>query len=227
MGLFYWSLSVARNIDWASIEREYRTGVKSNIQIANDNGVTETAIRKKAKQFGWVKDLSAIIRAKAAEKVRAQEVRTEFGEDSEQAIEQQVIEENATLQANVIREHRKDITKARSIATLLMQELEIATLNPDELEKFAEIRATVGSAEEGDAEVNERLLAFYTKIMELPNKAGVIDKLANALNRLIMLERLAFGISDDVTKSDAPTMSEEDIDRKIAELSAELNGQKG
>lgn len=216
-----------REIDWASIEREYRAGVKSNVQIANDNGITEGALRKKAKQFGWVKDLSAIIRAKAAEKVRDQQVRDKYEVDDEQAIEQKVIEENATLQAQVIREHRKDVTEARAIATLLMQELKIATLNPDELKLFAEIRATVGSAETGDAEVNERLLALYTKIMELPSKAGVIDKLANALNRLIMLERLAFGISDDVAKSDKPEMSEDEIDRKIAELSAELNGQKG
>lgn len=185
-----------REIDWASIEREYRAGVKSNVQIANDNGITEGALRKKAKQFGWVKDLSAIIRAKAAEKVRDQQVRDKYEVDDEQAIEQKVIEENATLQAQVIREHRKDVTEARAIATLLMQELKIATLNPDELKLFAEIRATVGSAETGDAEVNERLLALYTKIMELPQKAGVIDKLANTLNRLIMLERQAFGIDD-------------------------------
>ncbi len=215
------------NIDWSAIEKEFRAGVKSNRQIADEHGVTETAIRKKAKSYGWVKDLAAIIRAKAAEKVRTQEVRKEFAVDDDQADEQKIIEENATIQANVIRQHRTSIGKAQAIAKMLFEELERSVLNAEELERFAEIRATIGSAETGDAEVNERLLAFYTKIMELPSKAGVIDKLANALNRLIMLERMAFGISDDAAKSDKPEMTEEEIDRKIAELSAELNGQKG
>lgn len=185
------------NIDWSAIEKEFRAGVKSNRQIADEHGVTETAIRKKAKSYGWVKDLASIIRAKAAEKVRTQEVRKEFAVDDDQADEQKIIEENATIQANVIRQHRTSIGKAQAIAQMLFEELERSVLNAEELKRFAEIRATIGSAETGDAEVNERLLAFYTKIMELPSKAGVIDKLANTLNKLIMLERQAFGIDDD------------------------------
>jgi hypothetical protein len=43
-------------IDWAGIERDYRAGVMSIREIAKWYGVTDTAIRKKAKAEGWVRE---------------------------------------------------------------------------------------------------------------------------------------------------------------------------
>ncbi len=40
-------------IDWAGIERDFRAGVMSNREIARWYGLSETAIRKKAKAEGW------------------------------------------------------------------------------------------------------------------------------------------------------------------------------
>lgn len=40
-------------IDWASIERDYKAGSMSNREIARWHGLSETAIRKKAKAEGW------------------------------------------------------------------------------------------------------------------------------------------------------------------------------
>lgn len=195
-----------RNIDWDSIEKEFRAGIKSVRQIAKTYSVSEKAIRLKADQFGWVRDLSSSIRAMAAQKVREQELRKNSAKeqpDESADIDEQIIEENANIQAAVIRSHRKDIGKARSITQLIFQELEVAVLNPEQLEHFAELRATFTKAqgEDGDQqEVNQKLLDFYTKIMELPQKASALDKLANTLTKLVTLERTVFGINDDSDK---------------------------
>lgn len=195
-----------REIDWIAIEKDYRAGIKSNVQIAKEHGISEKAIRKKAIEFSWVKDLAASIRAMAQQKVREQQVREKSESDnkSEDASDDAaIIEENANIQAAVIRSHRKDIGKARSITQLIFQELEVAVLNPEQLEHFAELRATFTKAqgEDGDQqEVNQKLLDFYTKIMELPQKASALDKLANTLTKLVTLERTVFGINDESDK---------------------------
>lgn len=42
--------------DWIAIEGEYRAGVESIRAIADKHGVSDTAIRKQAKQKGWSRD---------------------------------------------------------------------------------------------------------------------------------------------------------------------------
>lgn len=195
-----------REIDWTAIEKDYRAGIKSNVQISKEQGVSEKLIRNKAKQFSWTKDLSGAIRAMAAEKVRALAVREKSEQNSiseEVSDDAAIIEENANIQATVIRSHRKDLSKAREVAQLIFQELEVAVLNADQLEHFAELRATFTKAKGEDGpqeEVSQKLLDFYTKIMELPQKASALDKLANTMTKLITLERTVFGITDDSDK---------------------------
>lgn len=47
---------MAAATDWIAIEGLYRSGVGTLRQIADDHGITEGAIRKKAKQLGWLRD---------------------------------------------------------------------------------------------------------------------------------------------------------------------------
>jgi len=49
--------------DWVAIEGEYRAGVHSLRVIAEKYGITEGAIRKKAKAKGWLRDPGATKRA--------------------------------------------------------------------------------------------------------------------------------------------------------------------
>lgn len=50
--------------DWIAIEGAYLAGGRSVCSIASEHGISETAIRKKAKKFGWVRDPSATVREK-------------------------------------------------------------------------------------------------------------------------------------------------------------------
>lgn len=59
-----------RQIDWEKIELDYRAGIKTLRQIADEHGISHVAINKRAKRDGWVRDLSAKIDKKADELVR-------------------------------------------------------------------------------------------------------------------------------------------------------------
>ena len=43
-------------VDWLAIEGEYRAGVKSVNSLAAEHGISEGAIRKRAKKEGWSRD---------------------------------------------------------------------------------------------------------------------------------------------------------------------------
>ena len=47
---------MAKNIDWISVEGAFRAGVMPLREIGSMFGVSEAAIRKKAKQHNWLRD---------------------------------------------------------------------------------------------------------------------------------------------------------------------------
>ena len=55
-----------RVIDWESIEKEYRAGIRALRDIASEFGVAESAIRKRAGTEDWIRDLSAKIKSCSA-----------------------------------------------------------------------------------------------------------------------------------------------------------------
>ena len=50
--------SAARIIDWERIELDYRAGIKTLRQIAEEHGITHGAVNKRAARDGWQRDLS-------------------------------------------------------------------------------------------------------------------------------------------------------------------------
>ena len=61
--------------DWEAIETAYRAGVMSLREIASQHGISEGAIRKRAKRDDWSRDLNAKNQQKADDLVRKREVR--------------------------------------------------------------------------------------------------------------------------------------------------------
>ena len=60
--------------DWEAIHAEYRAGQLSNVMLGKKYGVTEGAIRKRAKAEGWQKDLADAVRQQVKEKLVRDEV---------------------------------------------------------------------------------------------------------------------------------------------------------
>lgn len=152
--------------DWDSIEKQYRAGVFSIREIASQHGISDTAIRKKAKACGWERDLTE----------RVQElVRTEVRSSHEEQLRtEEIINTAVFTQIQVVREHRLSIRAGQQMVGRLLGRLQRA---PENLE-------------------------------DLPTHAGVIKDLANAMHKLVGLERQAFGLADK-TDPDPPAKPQE------------------
>lgn len=121
-----------RVIDWETVEKEYRAGIRSLRDIADEFGVVESAIRKKAGKEGWLRDLTAKIKIKAIELVRKTEVRKEVRKETEK----EIIESVAQSQADVLLNERADIKRLSGLCEKFEGELDVYV---DDLDKKARI----------------------------------------------------------------------------------------
>lgn len=195
------------SVNWERIELDYRIGFKSLRQIADECGVTEGAIRKRAKQNDWTRDLSEKIKAKADSLVRKDAVRsvvrtsvrskenkpeTAYREPSEKDI----IESNAEAIKLVRLTHRKDIQRSRAINMALFAELEKQTgeENVALLEELGELMY------KPDDRGQDKLNELYQKVISLPGRAKTMKDLGESLRVLVAMERQAFGLDDKDNK---------------------------
>lgn len=186
-----------KTIDWELVEKEYRAGILSNVQISKQCGLSESAIRKQANKFGWVKDLTAKIQAKADEKVRAEAVRGASSSASLGPVtEQQVIEANADVQVGVRIGHRKDIARSRSLFGKLLDELELTTDNRALFEQLGELMDESGEDASGRYKQDKRA-ELYAKVISMPIRVDSSKKLVEMLEKTVRLEREAYGIDKE------------------------------
>jgi len=171
-------------IDWEMVEQEYRLGVQSIRSIATQHQCTEGAIRLKAKNEGWSRDLTAKVAAKTAELLRSEELRTALRTTpSAKATEREQIEISAQVKTNIILAHRKDIPIARSLAMKMFDELGLQTDGIEFLRELGEIMRSPNKS--GQDKMND----LYCKIIDLPGRAGTLKALADVLKTLVALER--------------------------------------
>lgn len=117
-------MSEKKPIDWDAVEREYSKGTRSNVEIAAEFDISETAIRKRAKKFAWAKDLAAKIKIKADEAVRLAEFEEKFERtDKDRLTEKDLILAEAEIQKRIRIDHRRDIKAQREYVNELQVEL--------------------------------------------------------------------------------------------------------
>lgn len=108
-----------RVINWEKIELDYRAGVKTLREIASDHDITHAYIKKKANQEGWIRDLTAKIKAKADALVTKSAVTAELP-----IKESEIVDANAVTNATIQIKQRKDITRMREVVAKLVEELD-------------------------------------------------------------------------------------------------------
>lgn len=188
--------------DWERIEAQYRAGTASVREIAAEHGITEGAIRKRAKRDGWERDLSEKVRAKADALVRRELVRTEVR--AETPTERQTVEVEASVQARIRIAHRADIGRTRALAMTLLSELEHQTQHQDLYDQLADLLIDDGEDDNEAAKERARKLRdAYNRALSLSGRTETLKKLAETLRILIDKEREAFGIGADAEKDDA------------------------
>ncbi|MER1635824.1 hypothetical protein KC837_11215 [Enterobacter cloacae] len=175
--------------DWEAIETAYRAGVMSLREIASQHGISEGAIRKRAKRYDWSRDLNAKIQQKADDLVRKQEVRKQVRNEST-LTERVLIEATAEVIATVRMEHRGDIRRARELTNTLFDELGAQCADVSALEQLGDIMF------DPDDKGRDRLNEIYQKVISLPSRVKSMKDLSDSLKTLIGLEREAYSIEN-------------------------------
>jgi len=176
--------------DWERIEDDYRAGLLSVREIAASQGISHTAIQKRAKAEGWERDLGAKIKAKAEALVAKREVAKTVATEAA-ATERIIVEANAEVIAGVRMAHRTDIARARRLAMSLLDELEVET---GSLDLFTELGELLRSEDDkGQDKRND----VYRKVISSAGRIDGMKKLAETLKVLIGLEREAYGIAEN------------------------------
>jgi hypothetical protein len=179
--------------DWEVIERQYRANILSLRAIAAQFGISDTAIRKRAKAEGWQRDLADRVRKVAKEKL----VRTDGSQSGSQSGSQQtsksvsekeITENAAELIVAVVRDHRSTLGSGRKIVSTLIAELQEASDNRAEIEESIE--------EETKGNENSKRRNSMLRAVSLPVRAGVMLNLSAAMKNVIAMERIAFSMDE-------------------------------
>ena len=174
--------------DWDEIERLYRADLHTNAQLAKKFGVDVSTIYRHAKKKNWKKDLKQRIKERANALVQERAVKTLASDD-------QTIEENAQITANVRLSHRQDIARARNLTMNLLGDLE-AQVGIDNRARLEDLFIAALKAEVVDASQ----LEAYERVTSLSGHMRIAKDLADTMTKWITLERQAYGL-DDVDSS--------------------------
>lgn len=179
-----------RVIDWDLVEADWRAGIKTKQQMADQFGVSRAAMDKRFKKLGITRHLGDKIRAKAQSIVEAAAVESPDLPPLPPGQERDIIEANAAMQSKIILSHRTDIQRARKLSMSLLDELEFQTDNRDLLEQLAYLLC------EPDEKGQNKRLELFEKVISLGSRAGTMKTLADSLRGLITMERQAFGLDE-------------------------------
>ncbi|PHM23715.1 hypothetical protein [Xenorhabdus ehlersii] len=175
--------------DWEAIESAYRAGLLSLREIASQHGISEGAIRKRAKRDDWSRDLAAKVKERTDDMVRKEEVRNQVRSQTTLS-ERVLIEASAEVITKVRMEHRGDIRRARDIANALFDELGAECADIDALRQLGQLM------HEPDDNGRDRLNELYHAIISLPERVKSMKALSETLKNLIGLERQAYGLDE-------------------------------
>lgn len=199
---------MATNTDWEAIETDYRVGIVSLREIGRIHGVSDTAIRKRAKAEGWVRDLTEKVRERTRDKV-VRDIGSRGGSQEQRVqTDAEAIEAASDTQASVLRSHRNDIATGRRIIATLFNELTEATDHRHAIDEAIEVETA--------SDRNGQRAAMMRRAVALPGRASTMQSLAGALKNIVALERQAFNI--DIPGGDEPA-TKSDVAKVAASMS--------
>lgn len=146
-------------VDWVEIERDYRSGTMSIRELAAWYGISDTAIRKRAKRDGWTR---------AETKASSQCEPDREPEPAKVYVGTVLTPENTTPEAIVGR--------GRNLVMRMMDELDATTTRNGELEALI-----VSSTDEADASGQR---AALMQAVSLKTRSDVLKALATAAKTL-------------------------------------------
>lgn len=187
-----------KQIDWEKIELDYRAGIKTLRQIADEHGITHGAINKKAKAEDWTRDLTAKIQKKADDLVSKKLVSKKVSKESKLS-EREIIDAVATESATVQIRQRDDVARYQSLMNKLFEELDTISGqdNADALEQLSVMIENEGLA-------SEDALIQFKRISSLGSRVKVAKDLGDTIAKLIPLERTIYKMDKEVEERKDP-----------------------
>jgi hypothetical protein len=176
--------------NWDQIEAEYRAGQLTNVQIAKQHGITEGAIRRRAKSRGWQRDLSARVQQQVRSELVRDVVRGEEGDRTEPRTEYEIVQAAAARAVEVVRQHRAHLATLYRISHKLAEGIESYLTGGKGRPHWIGERETITEA---------------------------VFRLSQASSKWIPLERKAFSL-DEATERDVNKLTDEQLESRITEL---------
>jgi hypothetical protein len=215
--------------DWEGIERDYRAGILSIREIAQEHGISHTAIGKRATKDGWTRDLTAKIKAKAEALVSKDAVASEVASGNKVS-EKEIVEANALVVAAVDRRHKATSKRGQELVDKLIAELEITTDNLEDFQKLGELLDKSGLNDNGKW-VEDKLNKIYHAVISTGGRVDSLKKLAETFEKFAKFERVAYRLEDGDQSGDnnqSNTTVDNELARRVAFiLSKGLRANKG
>lgn len=164
----------ASGVDWDRGDRMIRAGQLSLREIGAAIGCGESAVRKRIKTRGLVRDLTGQVRATVRSLLVRKERTSVLAKDAE------IIQEAAETGAEVVRTHRKDILALRRVEQALLAELGDAENPPKKV-----------YVTQYQGQIIEREFAIT-----VTERATALNALAGASQKRIQLERQAYNLDE-------------------------------
>lgn len=188
-------MSTKEAIDWEYVQTEYRFGSLTIRALAAEVGVSEGAVRQRAKVNGWVRKERATVRRMIVD--RANEVILPHITEPDPARVAAIAQRGA----DVLVRHRETASIMAGLLTKLVSQLNDATDEEKEfssaLEEYFELKAAS----------NPLMAAVYRKqctdalaAISLGSRSKAMLALVSSADKLVGIERKSWSLDDDSDK---------------------------
>lgn len=183
------------DVDWTAVEREYRAGVLSNQAIAAEYGVTEGAIRKRAKKGGWVRAEGQLVRARAKQ-IAAERTVPKYQEPTTDKLEAL-----AQVGADVLVRHQRSTATLQGVLQKLVGQL------TDQSDNEGDLAGAIEEYYMQKAKQNPLAAAAYRQqcnhalhAIGLGARSKTLLNLVSAADKLVAMERRAWNLDEEGDK---------------------------
>jgi len=174
-----------KKADWEAVHRDYRADRLTLAQIADKHGINADYLCRVAKRKGWQKDLREAIGQATSAAIIRDVVAERTASDVETVLAA------AEVNRAVVASHRGALSKVRRLADKLLDEAELTTdaLAILEPEEAAAVLLGLG--------VTQEQVKALLKATALPRRLEAMASVAQALSKLVPLERATYGIGEE------------------------------
>jgi hypothetical protein len=216
-----------RSVDWDAMLPDWKAGIVSTAQIAENYAATHDGHRPfdyqivdHFKRLRIPRDLKdqVVLIAEVKAKQDNGEVLTREEELllAARQLDDGIIDVSASAIAGTLIGHRKQVKQYHNIVLSLLGEIEEQTANAEDFKALGELMY------KPDAKGVDKLNAIYEKVLATPQRVDSVKKLVETSKILIGLERQALGIADnangDANKGadEAGALPPEEVAKRVA-----------